>query len=352
MRLKKKIILLFISLSLLTLQGCRTTQVNNSNIEVKGLTLKLSLIRVASDLYYINYGSPNLFTRDIYENQGDYGVYYYEWAKDSYASMDAEMKRRLIRIFKNYDAYPDVGITISLEDDANIKDVINKLTENESIKLDEMQKEDIDIFFNYFYEEHLKDFIKENNKEIEKSKNELNSFLAKENTDVFKFMEEQSGVEFNKDYKAIFYIDLPPIGARGFDENNIKISTLQPGTDKEKLLNTPFHEYSHELFGTFTREADFIALVNKLIDNENLIKGFKNGGQEQYDWVGWCDENLVDGFAKYLKYKYYGEIDNKATYAYDLMFCKYLIENDFNPKETKLKEISMEFYEKVLDKNL
>lgn len=349
---EKNLMIIFLSLSLLTLSGCSDTKVNSSSIEVRGLTLKLSLIRVASDVYSINYGSPDLFTEELYKNQGEYGVYYYEWVKDTYASMDSEMKERLIRIFESPKAYPSPTITISLDDDADIKKIIETLLRDDYIKSDEMQKEDIDIFFNYFYEEHLKDFIKENNTEIEKSKDELNSFLSKENIDIFKFMEDESGVKFRKDYKAVFYFDLPPIGAIGFKENNIKISTLQQAADKNTLLNTPFHEYSHELFRTFTRKTDFMKLANKLRSNESLNKGFENGVQEQYDWIGWCEENLVEGFASYLTYKYYGDMSSGSTYAYDLMFCEYLLENNFNPEEKKLKDISIEFYEKVLDDNL
>lgn len=282
-RVKKKLMILFLSLSLLILSGCSSTKVNNSNIEVRGLTLKLSLIRVASDVYSINYGSPSLFTKELYENQGEYGLYYYEWAKATYKSLDSEMKRRLIRIFENGEAYPNPEITISLNDDTDIKEVINALLENEDIKSDEMQKEDINIFFNYFYEEHLKDFIKENDRKIEKSKDELNSFLGSKDIDIFKFMEEKSGVKFKKDYKAIFYLDLPPIGARGFDKDNLLISTIQPGTSKENLLNTPFHEYSHKLFKKFTREPKFTELTNNLLKNKDLLVMFENGGNKGYD---------------------------------------------------------------------
>lgn len=350
--MKKKLMILLLSLSLLIISGCSSTKVNNSNTQVKGLTLKLSLIRVASDVYSVNVGYSNLFTKDIYEKQGEYGIYYYEWLKDTYSSMESDMKRRLIRIFENVEAYPNIVNTISLDDDVDVKEVVQTLITQEYMKDDEMQREDIDIFFNHFYEEYLEDFIKENNKEIEKSKNELNSFLAKENVDIFEFMEEESGIEFKKDYKAVFYFDLPPIGAMGFDEGDVKISTISPGTNKENLLGAPFHEYSHELFRTFTQGDSFAEIADKLRDNKKLIEGFEDGAKNGYDWVGWCEENLVDGFAKYLEYKYYDKKDSHSTYAYDLMFCEYLIENNFDPKEKSLEDISMEFYEKVLDENL
>lgn len=45
-------------------------------------------------------------------------------------------------------------------------------------------------------------------------------------------------------------------------------------------------------------------------------------------------------------------MNSKNTYIYDLMFYEYLIENKFNPKEKTLEDISIEFYEKVLDDKL
>ncbi|MGL6108450.1 hypothetical protein [Romboutsia sp.] len=165
-------------------------------------------------------------------------------------------------------------------------------------------------------------------------------------------MEEESGVEFEKDYKAVFYMDLPPIGARGFEKGNLLISTLQPYKSKDNVLNTPFHEYSHRLFQTFTRKTEFTQVTDKLLKEKDLLESFENGGDKGYDWIGWCEENLVEGFSRYLEYKYYGEMNSKKTYIYDLMFYEYLIENEFNPEEKTLEDISIEFYEKVLDDKL
>lgn len=352
--MNKKLVVLLLILSLLTLSGCSNSNIDNNdnNIEIKGLTLKISLISVAFDVYRANFKNTTVFNEELYKNSGEYGLQYYDWLKNTYSTMDSNMKKRLIRIFDNYGDWLYINETISLDDNCSVEQIISKLNSQSNLVLSETLKDDINIFFNYFYKEYLKDFIQENNPKIEQYIKEMNSYLANKNTDIFKFIEANSGVKFKQDYKAVFYYDLPPIGAMGFEYDNYKISTLQPGTNKDNLLSAPFHEYSHELFATFTRNSKFTKLTYQLRKNKDLSDGYEKIGKDSYDWTGWCEENLVEGFAKYLEHKYYNNKKDYTTYVYDLKFCNYLIENNFNPKDTSLKDISIDFYKHILDENL
>lgn len=352
--MNKKIVALLLILSLLTLSGCTNTNLSSSdnNIEVRGLSLKISLITVAYDVYRANFKNTTEFNEERYKGCGEYGLQYYEWLKNTYSTMDSNMKRTLIRIFDNYGDWTYVSETISLDDNASVEEIVEKLNNQSDLGLSEMQKEDIDVFFNYFYKEYLKEFIEGNNHTIEKDIKNINSYLARENVDIFKFMEDTSGIKFKKDYKAVFYYDLPPIGAMGFEYDNYKISTIQPGTNKDNLLLAPFHEYSHELFDNFTKNSDFTKIANELRKDKTLSDGYEKMGKDAYDWTEWCEENLVEGFAKYLEYKYYGNENKNRIYVYDIKFCNYLIENNFNPESIGLKEISIEFYKNILDENL
>ncbi|WP_042274561.1 hypothetical protein [Faecalimicrobium dakarense] len=349
--MKKKLIMLFLSLSLLIFPGCSNRNIDSkdSNIEVRGLTLKISLITVAYDVYRVNFKNTTEFNEELYKNGGKYGLQYYEWLKNTYSTMDSNMKRRLIRIFDDYGGPQYITETISLDDNASVEEIVEKLNSQSNLALGETLKEDIQVFFNYFYKEYLKDLIQENNPSIEKDVKKMNSFLAKKNTDIFKFMEENSGIKFKKDYKALFYYDLAPIGAMGFEHENYKISTIQPGTSTDNLLSTPFHEFSHELFRNFTRKDDFTKIADNLRKDKYLVDSYEKLGKSAYDWIGWCEENLVQGFTRYLGYKQYGKKINVNTYAYDLEFYNYLIENNFSTEDVSLEDISIEFYKKVLE---
>ena len=349
----KKLLLVFFILLLMLIVAY--TQINKDSIdnkvEVRGVTLKVSLVTVAYDVYRSNFKNVDEFNEDLYKNCGEYGVNYYKWLKETYSTMDPEMKRRLIRIYDNYGDWKYVSETISLDDNASVKEVVEKINNQSNLELSQMRKEDIDIFYNYFYKEYLKEFIESNNSNLELNRKKVNTYLEKENIDIFKFMEDESGIKFKKDYTALFYYDLRPIGAMGFENGNYKISTIQPYTNKEDLFRAPFHEYSHELFRNFTISKEFIKISNELKKDKALLDSYNSFGKDAYDWVGWCEENLVEGFAKYLEHKYYNHKKTNTTYVYDVKFYNYLIDNKFNPKDTDLKDVSIKFYEDTLSNN-
>lgn len=350
----KKLIILLIIVPSLLFAGCTNSNdtITKNKIDVRGLSLKISLITVSYDVYRVNYKNSAVFNEEEYRSCGDYGRNYYKWLKDTYLSMDSSMKRRLIRIYDNYIAWNYISKTISLDDDASIDDIVEKLKNQSDLGLSEMAKEDIDIFYNYFYKEYLNDFMVINNPLIERKVASVNTYLDKKGIDIFKFMEDKSGLKFKKDYTALFYYDLPPIGAMGFDEEDYKISTIHPGTDQKNLFSAPFHEYSHELFRNFTSDSEFTKIADKLRKDKSLSEGYDKVGKHGYDWVGWCEENLVEGFSKYLKYEYYGNKNKNITYVYDTEFYNYLIKQGFDSNRIELKEISIKFYESILDNNL
>lgn len=147
--MKKKLIVLFLSLLLLICAGCSTSEINisDNNIEVKGLTLKISLITVAYDVYRANIGNSTTFNKEFYSSTGNYGLEYYKWLKDTYSSMDSSMKRKLINIFKNHGNWSYVSETISLDDNASVEEIVERLNSQSNLELSEMQKDNIDIFF-------------------------------------------------------------------------------------------------------------------------------------------------------------------------------------------------------------
>lgn len=349
----KKLIVLLIILSLLSILGCTNSNdsINDNNIEVRGLSLKISLITVAYDVYRVNFKNANEFNEELYKNCGEYGLNYYKWLKETYSTMDSNMKNRLIRIYDNSGDWTYISETISLDDNASVEEIVEKLNNQSNLELSEIIKEDIDVFYNYFYKEYLKKFMELNNSSIEKKVKDINTYLERKDIDIFNFMEDESGIKFKKDYTALFYYDLPPIGAIGFEDGNYKISTIQPRVNKDNLLSTPFHEYSHELFGSFIRDRDFTEISGELRKDKALSEGYENVGKDGYDWIGWCEENLVEGFAKYLDYKYYGNKNRNTTYVYDIEFCNYLIDQGFDSESMELKEISIKFYKSILGNN-
>lgn len=345
--MSKKLLAFSLVLLLFIFSGCENNN-EDSNTEVKGLTLKITLFTVADDVNRANYKNTDVFTEDLYKQLGESEFQYYQWLKTTYDTMDEEMRNRLIRIFDRYSSVSFVGEVISLKDECGVDELVQKIN-NSTLSLSDELKEDVEVFFSYFYEEYLKELMEANKKSIDKNAKELNSFIRKNNVDILKFMEEESGIQF-KDYeKVVFYFDLPPVGASGYSYDGYKVSTIQPNMTENALLGTPFHEFSHELFRTFTRGGKFSEVAEELKSNKDLTDGFEKIGKYSYNWIGWCEENLVEGFADYLTYKYNGEKSTNNIYVYDLEFFNYLVDNNFNPSNLTLEDASIEFYKKLLD---
>lgn len=241
MKVIKKIIISFAMLSLIISLWCTSsqTEINENNIEIKGPTLKISLITTAYDVYRANYKNAT-FNESLYNNLGEYEKKYYNWLKETYATMDNENRRRINRIFNAYESESLVSELLALDDDAKVKDIVEKLNNKSNLYPSEMIKEDIEVFFNYFYREHLKVLIEEYNTKFEERVAEINSFFYNEDIDISKFMEQGIKVEFDKKYKVILYYDLSPVDTLVFEYGDNYISTIKPDVSQENLLSSNF----------------------------------------------------------------------------------------------------------------
>jgi hypothetical protein len=320
-------------------------------IEVKGLVLKYVLIDTAYEIYQVNVENMGgVFRKESYKRMGADTYKHYLWLCDTYDKFDDKMKKYLKDIFES-DTHPWalMNVTTRLDDDASVKDIIKALNSSTRLRLKKETKTAVKFFFNSFYENHLKDYIAANRSVFQGYAAQCNEKIREHGPDILGFMENVSGMKFKTSYKPVFYYTLRPIGAMGFNYKDKKISTLQRTCRSyEDLLSVPFHEFSHELFQTFTFSSRFKAISEELKNIEEFEAMWLNGMNRSYDWVGWCEENLVEGFAKYLEYKYYGRLKSSTIYIYDYEFYKYLRDINFDRGIISLEEASINFYKEMI----
>lgn len=323
----------------------------NTNIEIKGLVLKYVLIDTAYELYQVNVQKLSVFSEQSYKNFGDDTYNHYLWIRSTYNSFNEEMKNHLKVIFdKGPHAWQLMNTATALDDNAEVEDIVKALNTSIRLFLKRDVKASIENLFPYFYDNYLAEYIDENNKTFDKYVDSLTIELQKKNIDVMNFIEQNSGLSFKIDYKPVFYYTLRPIGAMGFNYKNMKISTLQRTCNSYRyLLSVPFHEYSHELFQTFTYSWRFKSIADKLKDNKDFEAVWLNGMDKTYDWIGWCEENLVEGFAKYLEYKYYNQLISSTIYKYDYDFYQYLKDIRFDEHKVSLEAASIDFYKSIIN---
>jgi hypothetical protein len=350
---KMKRIILVLLILMLILSGCQANTAKPSQrtgvhgpVQVKGLVLKYVLIDTAFEIYQSQGIVDGSFTRSSYITAGDEIYKHYKWMASTYEALPDDMKQHLINIFDNTHAWPLMNTTTALSDDASVGDIV------ESIKKSNRSQswvKSAEIFFPYFHENHFKDYLVENKENFQSKADRINTQLKSSNPDIMTFMEDKSGILFSKDYQPFFYYTLRYMGAMGFSHENKKVSTIQRNiNDYNSLMLTPFHEFSHELFQTFTRSKDFVAVTELMKEVDAFKSMWHQGFDYSYDWIGWCEENLVEGFSKYLAYHYYGYENYYVIYMYDGDFYKYLLEINFDPEVKSLEEVSIEFYKDVI----
>lgn len=347
MNIKKLIVILNI-LSLFILTGCKNNKdINyNSDIKVNGPSLKISLIQTAYEIYTINIenSTNNLNYEDLYNNTSRDAKKHYKWLKKTYNSMDDNMKLKLKNIFNANSSWSYTNAVINLDDKASVSDIVDTLVSNESLNLSSDLKNDIDVFFNYFYDDYFKSYFNKHKSSLNKKASKLNELLYSNDIDIVKFIENVCGVTLSNDYVCTFYYSLNPISSQNFEFDNYIISTIEPNTTVKDLLRVPFHKYSHSLFDSFTDSSEFLEICNLLKSDDELVSLYNEFGRDAYDFNEWCEENLIEGFSKYLDYRYSQYEYDFSNFVYDLDFYNYLKNINFNPDKVNLKDACIDFY--------
>ncbi|WP_042275040.1 hypothetical protein [Faecalimicrobium dakarense] len=240
---------------------------------------------------------------------------------------------------------------IDLDDNTTTKEIVNTIINDEGLNLPGYLKKDISNFLNYFYNNYFKSYFNKNINRFDKKSDKINEILEINDVNVIKFMEDTSGIKFNKKIKSVFYYNFNPIQPQEFKKGNVLLSTIQPDTTAKDILSIPFHEYSRSLFKTFTTTPEFLDVCNLLKENKEFIEAYNDIGKGLYTFEEWCEINLIEGFSKYLDYKYYKSAYEYTRYIYDLDFYNYLKDNSFNPNKISLKDISIKFYKSKLNTN-
>lgn len=338
---------------MLIFSGCSSTDAISENtspdIIVKGITLKVSLIQTAYEMYNVNIGNPDKFNESYYKNSSRNDYKHYRWLKNSYESMDKDMKKNLNNIFLSKDAWDYINVVVNLDDDCSVNDIINKINSDNILNLPIFLKKDLDKFFTYFYNEYFQDYMSKKNNIYDKKAHELNKKIARNNVNVLDFVEKTSGVNLDKDYKSIMYYSFNPIETHSFEYNNFMISTISPNSTVLDVVSIPFYKYSRPLFKNLSDKKEFLLISRKLQNNSKLVGMYNDLYSTSYPFEDWCLENLISGFAKYLDYRYYGSTYESNTYVYDLDFYNYLKDINFNPNKMTLEEVSLNFYKTILN---
>jgi len=314
-----------------------------NKVYVRPPAIKMTLISALDEIYLANELVSEKWKK-FYNNGDDER---YQWLISAYEDFTDEQKAMLGKIFEQTSAGRIINTLNRLPDDAGIEEITKKITFSFSIPL--FIRGDLNNLLRDFYKNTFREYYEQKLPEYEA----LAVRLTNESDDLpnpFDYIEIWSGINLG-DYECVFYYTFRKIGAWGFTSGNRKISTIQATVDSiEKLYAAPLHEYAHNFFQTFTKGKDFKELSEKVKQYEPLLSGWEDNAniKKTYDWRAFCEENLVEGFAKFLRFKLdQNYTPDKGIYPLDMAFYDYLREMDFTPQDYTLKEIAFMFYEEL-----
>ncbi len=320
-----------------------------SDIVVKGITLKVSLIQTAYELYNVNVKNPKEFNEDLYKSTSYDAYKHYIWLKDTYNDMDDDLKNSLYDIFTTNDSWSYSNAVIGLDDNSSLEDIIKTILNDDYLNLSPSFCKEFDNFFTSFYEDYFKSYFYKNKASYEKKANDINNLLASKEVDIINFIESSSGLDIDNGYSYTFYYSLNPVESQGFKSNKKLISTIPKNTPYKDIISIPLHEFSHIIFEYFVNSDEFLDAYEKLKDDKKLTKMYDKVGKYAYNYKDFCSENLIEGFSKFLNYRYFQGVYEENIYVYDLDFYRYLRKLNFNPQASSLKDVSINFLEKTLN---
>lgn len=336
---------------------------SEKNVIVKSMPLKYLLSDTLEEIYLTQVATNDIYDRKTYESIAKNFPKikeHFDWMEETYLLFSEDMKQELELLYgkkRKVNPWYLVDFVTSLYDEASFDEIMAYYRSISFFgKYSFMQgqtKESILKLFPYFYNNFFREYIEKNQSYYIELAQDMNHRIEADPFDIITYMQKMSGINFSRKYKAVFYYGYRPIGAFGSVYEDFYISTIPP-TVKEysTLYSVPFHEFSHELFKTFTIATPFTdACKSKLEDKQFYDYWINKGLNNSYGtWSSWCEENLVEGFSKYLYFVRYGYMNQQPTYYYDMEFYEFLKNTDFHirlsNKETTLERACIEFLTK------
>lgn len=321
--------------------GFANDKVETNNIVVKNLNLKISLIETAYEIYLLNDNSE-----EEYENISSFSHNHYKWLKNTKNNLDKDMLKKLDNIFVNNSSWDYINLLIGIDDNSSIDNIIDYIINTDKLNISNEQKKDFKDFFTYFYNEHFKFYFNKQKFLLTKKQSNLNKIINNSKVDLVKFVENISGEKIDKIYSPIFYYSLNPKSTSYFIKDNDLITTISEYSSSYDIIRICISRYSKDILDRLLFNDKFLMISNKLKNDTDLVDSY-NKYSSSYSFEEWCVENLVEGFSKYLDYKYYNMQYDFSNYVYDLKFYNYLKDINFDSLKDNLFETCVKFYSNV-----
>lgn len=331
-----------LALALLT-TGCSlpwTEKKQSPPLVIKVEDFSIFLFESSEEIYRANVKDPQLWAglRKQAEQDVDYAKHY-KWLYDTYNGWDANRRAQLKEIMADYHPQPMAERLIQNDKQgAGLDEIIRFIREDRFFGNNRNTLVDFYSWYgaNYALPQY------ERMRPALQRKVDIASGRVEKGFDIHAYMEKETGMTLKEKPDSIeLLLNMRIIGASGFYRDKDSLSTLRWNSTPERVWASPFHELSHAYFRTFTGDWSFKYLASKLKKEEPLMTRFKE--DVPYEWDGWIEENLVEGFTRYLSVrKGIAKDVGEGIYIFDQEYAQALL-SSFDPKTTSLEDFTVEF---------
>lgn len=270
---------------------------------------------------------------------------HYSWLYDTYSGWDEHRRAQLKTILADYDTQYMIECLIQDgKQTASFDEIIKFIREERCFR---NQRDLLLDFYSWYganyalpHYEQIKPFLQ---RKVDKTMS-----MVDKSFDIVNFIEKETGIRQKKKLQNVeLQLNMRIIGMSVFSRKKDTITTVQWNRTPEKIWTAVFNEFSAPFFETFTDSWSFKYMTRKLKKDEKLAGKYKD--DIPYTWEGWIEENLTEGFARYLIVRKGITRDfGEGSYVFDKEYAQALT-SSFDPRKTSLKEFTVNYLKKTYD---
>ncbi|TEB17244.1 hypothetical protein Psfp_00748 [Pelotomaculum sp. FP] len=335
--------LIFCGTALLLMPGCDLWDSDTESVRslvIKPEDFSIFIFESSEEIYRANVKDPAMWAglKEQANRDSDYASHY-NWLYSTYKSMDERRRAQLKEIMDDYHPQPMADRLIQKgKQGADLEEILKFIKEDRYFSKNRNTLVD---FYSWYGANYALPHYEQVKPLLQRKAQKTNSLVEKD-FDVIAFMEKETGIKLKKKPENIeLLMNMRIYGGAGFYRDKDSLTTIQWNSPPEKTWSVPFHEFSTPYFRTFTGNMTFKYLNAKLKKDEKLMTRFKE--DVPYTWDGWIEENLTEGFARYLSVRKGITRDvGEGVYIFDHEYAQALVAG-FDPQKTSLEDFTVKF---------
>lgn len=327
------------------LAGCDILGAGNSGEKLDPLTIKVEdfsvfLFESSEEIYRANVKSPAMWAglKEQADRDPAYAAHY-KWLYDTYNSWDEQRRAQLNEIMLEYHPQPMAEKLIQKgKQGAGLDEII------EFMKSDRYYAKNRNTLVD-FYSWYGSNYALPHYMQIVpllQQKVDITAGKVESGFDIVGFMEKETGIYLKKKPDALeLLLNMRLIGASGFSRDKDSLYGIRWNDSPERIWSTAFNDLSQPFFRTFTGSWSFKRLAGKLKKDEQLMNKYKE--DVPYTWEGWIEENLTEGFSRYLNVRLgvAGDV-GEGIFIFDHDYAVALVDG-FDPQRISLEDFTVQF---------